>query len=159
MFPSRCSPAAPSPTTAYFQSLFGIGLKTRKWNVVITNIKYRKMKKTKNILLALGLLAVINMGCTTNQQKIAYNSLYTTEKTTTTTFDVYVSQGIRASATGPTMLTNNLPAIARAYNLFQAGFKIALDAAQYNTNALAPASLQVESTDILNMINQAKGGK
>ena len=102
--------------------------------------------------LALGGTAIITAGCTTNQQKIAYNTLYSVEKSTTAAYDGYIDSVIKGIST-----TNGVPRVSRAYNTFQASFLVALDAAQFHTNALAPSALIVESMDVINLINQVKG--
>ena len=106
------------------------------------------MRKT---LLTCILLAAL-VGCTTNQQTIAYKSLYTVEKVTTGAYDGYLDSIIVGQTT-----TNSLPRVSSAFNKFQASFVVALDAVQFNTNAPAPASLVVESQDVLNLIVQLKG--
>ena len=102
--------------------------------------------------LGLGAIGAISTGCTTNQQKIAYNTLYSVEKTTTAAYDSYIDTVIKGIST-----KDGVPRVSKAYNTFQASFLLALDAAQYNTNALAPAALMVESMDVINLINQVKG--
>jgi hypothetical protein len=117
-------------------------------------------KKLSTIISALALAAVILTaviyvsGCTTNQQKISYNTLYSIENTTTAAYVYYVDGVISGKYS-----TNSLPKISHDYNVFQAAVGVALDGVQYNTNALAPINLQTEAGDIINLINQAKGGK
>lgn len=112
------------------------------------------IKRQFTFLASLLAIACLAYGCTTNQQKIAYNTLYTVETTTTSVYDGYVDTVIN----GQSSITN-LPTVSKAYNHFQGAFLLALDAAQFNTNALAPESLVIESKDIINLINTIKGGK
>jgi hypothetical protein len=88
-------------------------------------------------------------GCTTTQQTAAFNSISSLENTVVAAYDGYcamVAKGVVA--------TNGLPAVSKAYNKFQGGALIALDAVQYNTNALAPAALQQEANDVTSLIHQ-----
>lgn len=112
------------------------------------------MKKIKSAIIvacaacALSFLtASVVTGCKTSQQQIVFNSLYSVEHGTVTAYDGYID--LVVSGTVP---TNDVPRVSKAFNTFQGSFLIALDAAQFNTNALAPDSLVVESQDIINMI-------
>lgn len=115
------------------------------------------MKNYKTLLFSVMLLAslaqlspLLLTGCgSTSQQKTTFNSLYSVEHTADKAYRGYVNS-VLSGDTG----TNGLPAVSRSYNTFQASFLLALDAAQYQTNALAPASLVVESQDLLNLIAQ-----
>lgn len=90
-------------------------------------------------------------GCKTSQQQTAYKTIYSLEKATTAAYDGYLDLVI-AGKVG----TNDMPKLAKAYNSFQAAELIALDAVQFNTNALAPANLVIESRDIINFINKIR---
>lgn len=105
----------------------------------------------KKLLLSLSLI-VLMVGCTTTQQQTTYKTLYTVEHLTVSTYDGYLDTVIKGQTT-----TNSVPQVSKAYNDFQAAYIIALDAAEYNTNALAPENLVVESQDIINLINTVKG--
>jgi len=95
------------------------------------------------LLLSFGFVT----GCATNQQRIAYNSLYSVEKVTVGSYDGYIDSVISGMST-----TNGVPAVSKKFNQFQSSFVVALDAAQFNTNAIAPASLVIESEDVINLI-------
>lgn len=103
-------------------------------------------------LLAGLVAAVLIVGCTTTQQLRSYQTLYTVEHLTSDTYDGYLDTVIKGQTS-----TNSTPKVSKAFNLFQASYLVALDAAQYNTNALAPSSLVQESTDVINLINTVKG--
>lgn len=107
------------------------------------------------LLLCAGLAAmaagpVLVMGCKASQQRAAYNTLATVQTVTVGAYDGYVSEIIAGR-----IKTNDLPRVSRQFNVFQAAFLVALDAVEYNTNALAPANLTTLSTDLLNLINTA----
>lgn len=95
-----------------------------------------------------GFAAITNTGCKTSQQRISYNTLYSVQTVTVGAFDGYVAQVIKGN-----IPTNSLPQVSRKFNIFQASYRVALDAVQYNTNALAPDSLLVISGDLINLIN------
>lgn len=105
-------------------------------------------------LLALGLISFVLLcaACNTSQQRIAFNTLYSVEKATTAAYDGYLDSVIKGVTP-----TNGVPKVSRAYNHFQSSFVVALDGVQFNTNALAPASLVVEAQDVVNLINNWKG--
>lgn len=105
-------------------------------------------------LACIVLLAAIMVACNTTQQRIAFNTLYSVEKATTGAYDGYVDSIIKGVTS-----TNSLPKVSSLYNKYQASFIVALDAVQFNTNAIAPASLIVESQDVINLITNLKGKK
>lgn len=98
-------------------------------------------------------LALIQ-GCTTSQQRIAFNTIGSLETTTTAAVDGYFLAVAKGGVS-----TNGVPAVSRDYNKFQGGVLVALDIVQNNTNALAPASLQQLSTDLISEIGQFRGEK
>lgn len=109
----------------------------------------------KIITLTILAAALIVVGCTTNQQKVAFNSLATLEQTTTAAVDAYDSLVIQGK-----VATNGVPQVSKAYNDFQVSFVLALDAVRFNTNAVSPPSLVVESQDLVNLISTlSKGSK
>lgn len=103
-------------------------------------------------LLSLIAVVVLLIGCTATQQKATFNTLYSVEHTTTAAVDAYFGLVVRGEVS-----TNGVKRVATSYNNFQASFLIALDAAQFHTNALAPESLIIESQDIINLITTLKG--
>jgi hypothetical protein len=111
----------------------------------------------KNKLLTLSLLLSIawiisqTPGCTTSAQRTAVNTIGTVETAATAAVDGYFSLVVQGKAP-----TNGVPAVSRAYNSLQQAVKLALDVSQQNTNALAPASLTQELTDLQNLVIQAK---
>ena len=96
------------------------------------------------LLLTAGFLVA---GCTSTQQRVAFNTLYSVEQSTTAALNSYDTLVIKGSVP-----TNDVPQISAAYNTFQAAFLVALDAAQFNTNAIAPPALIVEGQDVVNLI-------
>lgn len=96
-------------------------------------------------LSAMVLLAVL--GCNTSQQKTAYNTLFSLEQTTTAAVDAYDALVVQGKVP-----TNDIPKVSKAYNDFQAGMALALDAVRNNTNAVAPPNLVLESQDLVNLL-------
>ena len=113
------------------------------------------MKKITSILLAAciaGIVPVMVTGCGTTQQRIAYDTIFSIEKSVVGAYDGYVAEIIAGK-----VQTTGLQQVSLKFNKFQASMLIALDAVQYNTNALAPAALVVESQDVLNAIKTFQG--
>lgn len=89
----------------------------------------------------------IFVGCNAPQQRIAFNSLATVQVVTVAAYDGYLDQVI-----GGIVPTNDMARVKNQFNSFQSAYRLALDAVEFNTNALAPASLQTLSGDLLNLI-------
>lgn len=102
-------------------------------------------------LLNIAMLAVLLTGCRLFQSRTAYNSLYTTQVTTTSAvmgyYDLVVKGQVR---------TNGVPAVSSAYITFNNVFQIALSAAQYQTNAPASVDVVNASASVLSTISKAK---
>lgn len=106
------------------------------------------------IFCVLGLwLALIFIGCTTNQQATAVKTLGTLESTATAAIDQYYAGVLKGTIT-----TNSMPKVSKAYNDFQAAMVLAVSLVQNNTNALAPSDLIQEGADLVNLINTATAG-
>lgn len=99
----------------------------------------------KRYLLAVVLLVA---GCTTTQQTIAYKTIGTLEQGATSSYDAYFNLVLKNQ-----LPTNGLPAASAAFNHFQDSAKLATLAAMNNTNALAPASLADEESQLLKLIS------
>lgn len=118
------------------------------------------MKKLRSLASILMLACIVALpatlvtvvpGCTTSAQRVSYNTIYSVEKTATAAYDGYIDQVIKG-----TLPTNDVPKISAAYNAVQRSVLVALDGVQYNTNALAPESLQIEAKDLTNLIEAIK---
>jgi hypothetical protein len=118
------------------------------------------MKNTKAIVVTMlfGLLLAFTLpfvpGCSSTAQKTAYTTLFGLETGATQAYSAYTAMVIKG-----TCGTNDVPAVSKGFNTFQAAILPALDAVQYSTNALAPANLIQESTDLLNLITTAESKK
>lgn len=109
--------------------------------------------KPINILI-LSLVVVISISCYSTHQQTAFKTIATAEATVNTANDAYQTLVIKGY-----LPTNDVPKVAHLYNQFQAAELLALDAVQFNTNAVAPTNLVVESQDFVNLITtiEAKG--
>lgn len=111
------------------------------------------MKTISKSVWALAFVAgLLLVACNTSQKRIGYNTIYSVQRTGTAAVDGYYSLVIKGA-----LPTNDVPKVSRAYNQFQASVLVALDVVQFNTNALAPASLVIEATDLVNLVNSIKG--
>ena len=109
------------------------------------------MKTRLPIIQAL-VVALILIGCTEPAQKTAYNTIYSLESSTTAAYSGYIDAVIKGIVS-----TNSVPAVRKAFDNFQAAATTATDAANFNTNALAPPNLVTLAADVVNEINVAKG--
>jgi hypothetical protein len=105
----------------------------------------------KKILIGLGLVTVIVIGCTTTAQRNAYNTIFSVEQTATLAVDDYFTLVLKGTIT-----TNSVPVVAKSFNDLQTAAKLAADATAAGTNGLAPASLILEATDLGNLITTAE---
>lgn len=101
------------------------------------------------LLILASILLFAFVGCNTTQQRTAYTTLAAVEMTTTATVDGYYLATIKGLAS-----TNGIPQVSRAYNDFQKAFVLAVDLVQNNTNALAPAALVQEGSDVVSLVGQ-----
>ena len=92
-------------------------------------------------------VALIVVGCATSAQRVAFNTVATLETSTTAALDGYFLLVAKGQAS-----TNGVSTVSKAFNKFQGGVLVALDVLQNNTNALAPASLQQLSSDVISEI-------
>lgn len=88
-------------------------------------------------------LALAVFGCAT---RTTYSSIAATHQATKLAYDGYVDSVIRGQTK-----TNDLPAVSQAYNLFLVSERVAIDAAQGNPSAPAPADLNTKSTTVINL--------
>jgi hypothetical protein len=102
-------------------------------------------------LASLAAIVLLMVACTTTQQTTSYKTLFSLEHSTVAAYDSYAALVIRG-----TLPTNDVAKVSKAFNVFQASALPALDAVQYNTNALAPDALIIEAQDLINLITTIK---
>jgi hypothetical protein len=107
--------------------------------------------KTK-LILPLIIVFALAWGCSTSQRRATYNSLATVAHTTDAAVKGYLDLVIQGQIS-----TNSVPTVARDYQVYQAAFSLALSAAQFNTNTVAPPNVVELSGTVINSINTAKG--
>lgn len=105
-----------------------------------------------SLALAASIVTVSLTSCTTPQQTVTYNSLFSIEALGSAAYSGYVGSILAGTTT-----TNNLPAVSKAFDDFQAGVALASALDQASTNALAPANLMLEFNALTNLISVAKG--
>lgn len=99
------------------------------------------------LALALAPTPLLIQGCSTTQQRQAYNTIYSLERAAMAAYDSYMTGVIRGE-----IRTNDVPQVSKSFNVFQASMLVALDAAEFNRNAEAPASLSNQAADLLFLI-------
>lgn len=85
-------------------------------------------------LLAFPVASVTFTACTTTQQRITYNSLYSVGTAVNSAYAGYMDQVVAGKATFS-------PTVAKAYGDFQAGFNVAVVTAQNDPKAIAPQNV------------------
>lgn len=104
----------------------------------------------KSLIALIGAVTLI-VACTTTQQRVVYNSLYTIETGTTSAYDAFLDQVVSGK-----VAVQKVPPVAHAYNDFQVGMSVAIVAAQYNWVASAPTNVTALATRVLTEITNAK---
>jgi len=87
-------------------------------------------------------------GCNTPQQRATYNTIATVEQTASTSVDAYYTLVLQGKVS-----TNGVPTVAHAFNELQAAIALAAATAQNGTNALAPANIVMEASQLGTLIN------
>ena len=104
----------------------------------------------KRLILTLGLVALV--GCAIFQSRTSYNSLATVGNAVNSAYPAYLDLVVQHQ-----VATNSVPAVTRAYNDFQAGYALAVNAAQTNLTNATPTSVLVLYTNVMNLILTAEG--
>ncbi len=105
------------------------------------------MKQLKQSLLPL-FLVIAFLGCAT---KGAYNTLYSTERTTMAAYDGYLAAVVEGKAK-----TNGVPKVSADYDQFQIGMRVAIEAAQMDKTQLTPSNVLHLAEVVLHSILEAK---
>jgi len=109
----------------------------------------------KKLILSVLLVATISVvGCKTTSQRTAYNTIATIEQTATLAVDDYYTLVIQGKINA-----NGVPIVSKAYNDLQAAGLLAATVAQNGTNALAPASLIIEASQLGALITTVENTK
>lgn len=104
------------------------------------------------VLLMGATLVTVPTACTTTQQTVTYNTLYSVEKSTTAAYDSYLTLVVQGK-----LAKDGVPAVSKSFDRFQFGMQVAVSAAQFNWSAPAPAETIALATEVLNAILKAKG--
>lgn len=97
------------------------------------------------------LCAVIGLGMTCSGGRGTYTTLASTEQAVVKSYDGYVDQVISGKSR-----TNELPIVAKSFDAFQASFRVAVDKASGDTNALITGDLSVAAAALLKAITTAE---
>lgn len=102
-------------------------------------------------LLSIGLLAALLVGCSTTARRALHNTLYSVNVTTTAAYTGYIELVMAGQ-----LKTNSVPKVSQQYSAFQRTFNLAVEQAQFQTNALASVEVLNLSTAVINQIETAK---
>jgi len=94
---------------------------------------------------------ILLVGCSLTTKRITYNTLASTQISTTAAYDGYLDLVVKGK-----MKTNSVPEVARKYNMFQVVWNAAVVVAQWNTNSVAPPAVNNASTAVFTAIMEAK---
>lgn len=98
-------------------------------------------------LFTLPLLPLSQVGCTTTQKTVAFQTLSAVATSVDASMKAYNDRLVAGKVDQPTQITVN-----DLYSKYQASFKTAFDVAHGNLGTLAPADVQALSTDLTNVI-------
>lgn len=101
------------------------------------------------LLMPLAPVGWTGMTCSQSQQRVTYNTLYSVGLSVNTAYAAYNDQVVAGKATFS-------PTVAKAYNDFQAGFSVAVSAAQAGTSSVAPQNIVDLANAVYAAINQFK---
>ena len=113
----------------------------------------KKYTFAKNIVLMLAIGIVIGManGCTTSQQRVAHNTIFSVEQVASTAVDGYFAAVIKGKVS-----TNAVPEVTQRFNQLQAACTLAAATAEAGTNAIASSQLSTEAIDLAAFIATLK---
>lgn len=102
------------------------------------------------LAVAVSVSSLVVVGCLSpSAQKVAVNTIFSVQSATHAAYETYiVAVGKGAVA------TNGVPSVVHALVKFDASTVVALDAVQFNTNAVAPPFLSQSSQDLINLITK-----
>ena len=107
--------------------------------------------RTKYTFPFLIVIALFIGACTSTPKKVAFDTLYTLEHSTTATYDTYIAGVIKG-----TWKTNDVPTISKSYDQFQIGMSGALELAQFDWQSIAPSNVVHLGTVVVKAIIEAK---
>lgn len=112
------------------------------------------MKRFRNLfLIVLLAFAVSAATCKPNQQRTAYNTVYTAEQAATSAYSAYLDLVIKGQ-----IQTNGLPSVSSKFNLFQRSADAAATSLTFNPTNPAPADVSALLSDLLATIDLIKKG-
>jgi hypothetical protein len=112
------------------------------------------MKKFKTIAVYTACSAILafviaagSVGCSTNSETTAYNTIGSIEATGQTAYDSYCTLVIKG-----TIPTNSIPTVSAAYNQLQADLILAATLSSQGTNGLATTNLTADLAALTSVI-------
>jgi len=110
-------------------------------------MKQKSFLRSLAIVVACGIISYYICGCTTSQQRVAYNTIYSVQQAADAAYDGYCTAVIKGIAR-----TNEVPQVSIKYNQLHSALLLAAVTSQNGTNALAPEALTSELVDLTSLI-------
>lgn len=107
---------------------------------------------TLGVILGPGIIISVTPGCSTSQQRKAYNSLYSIGQTVDSAYKSYLDLVVSGK-----VATNDVPKISGYYADFQRTYGLAVSVAATTKSALPSPEVSSTANRILSAITQAKG--
>lgn len=109
------------------------------------------MKMIKHPAVLLVAMLIFVGACASTPKKVAFDTLYTLEHSTTAAYDTYIAGVIMGK-----WKTNDVPTVSKNYDQFQIGMNGAVELAQFNWQTIAPSNVVHLGTVVIKSIVEAK---
>lgn len=111
--------------------------------------RIRSLFEMLAIALGIALIWLALSGCVSGRN--TYTTLASTEKAVVLSYEGYLDSVIKGQTR-----TNELPIVAKSFDVFQAEFRVAVDAASGNTNGPVTGDLSTKAANLIQQITNAK---
>jgi len=109
------------------------------------------MRTAKYTFPLLLVIALFIGACATSPKKVAYDTLYTLEHSTTAAYDTYIYGVVRGH-----FKTNDVPMVSKNYDQFQVAMSGAIELAQFDWSSVAPSNVVHLGSVVIKSILEAK---
>jgi len=109
----------------------------------------KMLKYSMPLVVVIALL--LGGACKSSPKKVAFDTLYTLEHSTTAAYDTYIAGVIMGK-----WKTNDVPVVSKNYDQFQIGMNGAVELAQFDWQSIAPSNVVHLGTVVIKSIVEAK---